>query len=215
MMTFAVTFVLAVIVNIFESVNPIGAQISVMGYMFPLLPCLIVGSIWSFEYKDRTMDLMVFKYGERLRVFIVKTFMTILSVSLMFAIYVIGLFISRPDTFLNTVHVLEWYIIPLILLINLSLIMIFYVVICRSFSSLSIFTVLIFLTSYFCYKMTMVHQMDSFVYRFISDLSFSGIYASVYNVKDINQLLVRTSINTGFSWLLIVLGCFYFKYKDI
>lgn len=213
--TMIVSFVLAITINLSGEDNYILRQIDCMGFLFPILPSLIVGSIWATEYSEGTLRYIFINQNNKLLVFKTKVVCTFLLITFMFGVYVLGLLCSKPAYFLNSGHLVEYYAVPLLLLLNHSMILILVAVFCRSFSKMGLATVLLLLFYIFCYKMAIVYKNENIVLNIVANNTFVGIYTRSYSCNNLQSLFIHCIINFIVGLFCLLIAAYCLKETDV
>lgn len=204
------SFILAIIINVMSDNDAWKNQIDVMSIFLPLLPCILVGSIWASEYSDKTLLYMQISGKQKTQIFFSKTISSLMAVTTLFIAYVFGLVLSKPTTFLKGEHLTEMYLVPWILLLVHTEILILIAILCKSFSKTAMSTAILTLFYIFCYKLTTMYGNQNIFIRMIGENTFSGIYVLTYQCIKQSVLLYRCAVNVTIGIVGTILAFFVF-----
>lgn len=207
-------FVAAIVINLFSSDQILG-QLEIMSFLFPLLPCLVVGCTWAKEYNYQTIRYVLINQGNKIYIFISKFICSCANLFVIFTLYTFGLLLSGWSEFATSTKIVELYIAPILLLIAHMMILIMIANIFKSFSYLGLGTVIVFLFYYFCYKVANVYESTSNIIYTIAYYTFSSIYAYTYICPDIHTLIMRCIGFLFIGTVCLIVSFFLFIKTDL
>ncbi|GHU37541.1 hypothetical protein FACS1894105_09860 [Clostridia bacterium] len=182
-------------------------QVQIFPYLFQILSCLIVGSVWALDYTYGTIKNTVYLFKRSL-IFAYKTVTVIGVGTLIFLLYAYGLLLTDYEVFSQ--NMLGNLCVPYLLFLAQIFTMVLFTVAMKSFSKISI----VMLVSIFVYRLFATLPESSAVFPLAKQTYFWIYYAASENYTI--EVLYGALLFLAF-WLFfgVVGSMLYFQKNDI